>query len=176
MCAVYELLNLRWKNIYKVTTEFPWRLRDIRKKSVIIINHHHHQSVLPKGRSFTASVGCTSAEGRSSSTSSGNWLQFTRDWTGEVVSRCFPHLILSLVSEQTLKDQKRSQGHQRGVERNLLTGPSGLHRNSSQGLNISSIRVFDQIRDPEILITLRTLWINNIQIFLIYSTKVVKEF
>ena len=31
-----------------------------------------------------------------------------------------------------------------------LTGPSGLYRNSSQGLNISSNRVFDQIRDPEI--------------------------
>ena len=36
-----------------------------------------------------------------------------------------------------------------------LTGPSGLHRNSTQGLNISSIRVFDQIRDPEIPITFR---------------------
>ena len=36
-----------------------------------------------------------------------------------------------------------------------LTGPSRLHRNSPQGLNISSIRVFDQIRDLEILITLR---------------------
>ena len=36
-----------------------------------------------------------------------------------------------------------------------LTGPSGLHRNSPQGLNISSIRVFDQIRDPEIPINLR---------------------
>ena len=30
-----------------------------------------------------------------------------------------------------------------------LTGPSGLHLNSPYGLNISSIRVFDQIRDPE---------------------------
>ena len=35
-----------------------------------------------------------------------------------------------------------------------LTGPSGLRRNSQQGLNISSIRVFDQIRDPEIPVTL----------------------
>ena len=30
------------------------------------------------------------------------------------------------------------------------TGPSWLHRNSPQELNISCIRVFDQIRDPEI--------------------------
>ena len=36
-----------------------------------------------------------------------------------------------------------------------LTGPSGLDWNSPQGLNISSIRVFDQIRDPEIPINLR---------------------
>ena len=42
-----------------------------------------------------------------------------------------------------------------------LTGPSGLHRNSPQGLNISSIRVFDQIRDPEISITLRPLFITE---------------
>ena len=32
--------------------------------------------------------------------------------------------------------------------------PSGLHRNSPNGLNISSIRVFGHIRDPEIPITL----------------------
>ena len=38
-----------------------------------------------------------------------------------------------------------------------LTGPSGLHQNSPQGLNISSIRVFNQIRDPEIPIILCTL-------------------
>ena len=29
-----------------------------------------------------------------------------------------------------------------------LTSPSGLHRSSQHGLNISSIRVFDQIGDP----------------------------
>ena len=38
-----------------------------------------------------------------------------------------------------------------------LTGPSGLRRNSPQGFNISSIRVFYQIRDPEIPITLRPI-------------------
>ena len=40
------------------------------------------------------------------------------------------------------------------------TGPSWLNRNSQQMLNISSIRVFDQIRDPEIPIILRPLKIN----------------
>ena len=38
-----------------------------------------------------------------------------------------------------------------------LTGPSALHRNSPHRLHISSIRVFDQIRHPEILITLRPI-------------------
>ena len=80
---------------------------------------------------------------------------FTRDLIGAVASRCFPHPTLSLASEQTLKDLKRSQRHQRGEEWIWLTGPSGLHRNSPQGLNISSIRVFDKIRDPKIPINLR---------------------
>ena len=44
-----------------------------------------------------------------------------------------------------------------------LTGSSGLHRNSPHGLNIGSIRVFDQIKDPEIPITLRPLYIYNHQ-------------
>ena len=39
---------------------------------------------------------------------------FTRWWTGAAASRCFPHPTLPLASEQTLKDLKRSQGHQRG--------------------------------------------------------------
>ena len=43
---------------------------------------------------------------------------FTRDLIGAVASRCFPHPTLCLASEQTLKDLKRSQGHQRGGEEN----------------------------------------------------------
>ena len=38
-----------------------------------------------------------------------------------------------------------------------LTGPYGVHRNWPHGLNISSIMVFDQIRDPEIRSPLRWL-------------------
>ena len=41
---------------------------------------------------------------------------FTWDLIGAVASRCFPHPTLSLESEQTLKDLKRSQGHQREGE------------------------------------------------------------
>ena len=42
-----------------------------------------------------------------------------------------------------------------------LAGSSGLHRNSPQGINISSIRVFEQIKDPKIPITLRPQSIYN---------------
>ena len=85
---------------------------------------------------------------------------FTTDLIGAVASCCFLHPSLSLASEQTLNDLKRSQGHQRGGEESGFgqTRPSGLHRNSPQGLNISSIKVFDQIRDPEIPINLRPLY------------------
>ena len=80
---------------------------------------------------------------------------FTRDeQVRQLPSLCFPHTTLSLASEQTLKIRKDPRGPSmevRGVD--WLTGSSGLHRNSPQGLNISSIRGFDQIRDPEIPIT-----------------------
>ena len=39
---------------------------------------------------------------------------FTWYLIGAVASRRFPHPILSLASEQTLKDLNRSHGHQRG--------------------------------------------------------------
>ena len=43
-------------------------------------------------------------------------LQFYKGWIGAVPSHCFPHSTFSLASEQTLKDLKISQGHQRGGE------------------------------------------------------------
>ena len=63
-------------------------------------------------------------------------LQFCYGWIDAVASRCFPHRILTLASEHISKDLKRSQGHQCGGwgEWIWLTGPSGLHRNSPQGL------------------------------------------
>ena len=105
-----------------------------------------HQSILPKGRSFTASTGIQAAvlpKGRSSTQTQEPGCSFTRDWMGAVASRCFLHRAVSLASEQTLKDLWRSQGQPtwRWGEWIWLTGPSGLHRNSPQGLNISSNRI-----------------------------------
>ena len=79
---------------------------------------------------------------------------FTRDWTGVVASHCFLYLSLSLSLSlfSIWKDPRALAG--RWGEWIWLTGPSRLYQNSPQGLNISSIRIFDQIRDPEIPVTL----------------------
>ena len=69
-----------------------------------------------------------------------------------VASLCFPHPTLSLASQQTLKDPRGTNVEARRV--NLVNWALRIHRNSPQVLNISSTRVFDQIRDPEIPITL----------------------
>ena len=77
--------------------------------------YHHHQSVLAKGRSFTANAGTKAAvlpKGRSSTTNSGTQVAVLLWMDRSVASRYFPHHTLSLVSEQTLKAQKRSQWHQ----------------------------------------------------------------
>ena len=64
-------------------------------------------------------------------------------------------LSLSLASEQTLKDLKVPRGTNVEVRRgDLANCPPGLLRNSPQRLNISSMRAFDRIRDPEIPIAL----------------------
>ena len=118
-----------------------------------------------QGRSFTANSGAKAAnlpKGRSSTANSG-----TKVAVIVVMNRCgcFPllsalHSLFSIWSD--LKRSKTIPGVPawRWGEWIRLTEPSGLHRNSPQGLNISFIRDFDQIRDPEIPITLRSLIIH----------------
>ena len=84
---------------------------------------------------------------------------FTRDLIGAVASRCFPFPTrsLSLASEQTLNDLKRSQGHQR-VEVRRVDLANWALRNSPKfttGVKYQLHQGFDQIRDPEIPIILR---------------------
>ena len=76
-------------------------------------------SVLPKGRSFTASAGTMLQFCRGQvfhHKLKNQRCSFMRDWIDAVASRCFPHPTISLASEQTLKDLKRFQGDQRGGE------------------------------------------------------------
>ena len=61
-----------------------------------------------------------------------------------------PHSLFSIWTHLKRSEKIPGAPTWRWGEWIWLTGPSGLHRNSPQGLNISFIRVFDQIRDPEI--------------------------
>ena len=129
-------------------------------------HHHHHQSVLPKGRSFTANLGTKAAvlfKGRSSTINSGTKAavllkgRSSTAHSGRKVAvllgmnRCSSFRLLSashcLFSIWTdLKRSEKIPGAPvwRWGEWIWLTGPSGLHRNSPQRLNISSISVFDR--------------------------------
>ena len=122
----------------------------------VIVQKSSSSECSDKDGSFTVNSGTKPAvlpKGRTSTTNSGTKVAVLLG-----MNKCssFLHPTLSLVSEQTIKNLKRSQGSQCGGEECMwLTGSFGLHRNSPQGLNISSMRVFDQIRNPEIPITLR---------------------
>ena len=100
--------------------------------------------------------GCSSAEGRSSTANSGAKVPVLLGMN-RCVSFSFFSVHHSLFNIRTdLKRFEKIPGATtwRWGEWIWLNGPSGLHRNSPQGLNISSIMVFDQIRDPEIPVTL----------------------
>ena len=134
-------------------------------------HHHHHQTVLPKGRYFTAKAGTKVvilSNGRSSTANSGTKVAVLLG-----IHRCGSFPLLSTSHSRSLSlslssiwiDHKRSEKIPgaptwRWGEWIWLTEPSGLHRNSPQALNISSMRVFDQIRDPEMPITHRPLLYN----------------
>ena len=115
-------------------------------------------------------LGCSSAKDRSSTANSGN--SFIGDWICAVASHCFPHLH-SLFSIWTdLKSSEKIPGALtwRWGEWIWLTGPSGL---SPQGLNISSIKIFDQIRDLEIPITLHPLIHHSLIIIIIIIIMII---
>ena len=66
-----------------------------------------------------------------------------------------PHSLFSIWTDLKRSENIPGALSWRWEEWIWLTGSSGLHRNSPQGLNNSSIRVFDQIGDLEIWITFR---------------------
>ena len=120
----------------------------------------HHQRVLPKGRSFTANF---RHEGYSSPQRQvfhcklrNQGCNFTRDnRCGNVSLLSAPHSLFSIWTYLKRSEKILGAPAWRWGEWIWLTGPSGLHLNSPQGFNISSSRVFDQVKDPDIPITLR---------------------
>ena len=158
---------MRYNKLIDIITNLLYYKLNLGCESLVwlkMINHHYqHQSVVPKGRTFTANQGTKVAvlsKDMCSTVNSGTMVAVLLGINRWVASYCFPHPILSLFS--IWRDLWRSEKipgapTRRRGEWIWLTGPSGLHRNSPQGLNICSIRVFDQTRDPEIPITLRPL-------------------
>ena len=142
-CKVDFLAGKRFHNVV-----------DLRRRCTWFLTH------LPKSRSIIAGAGpslqfCQRQVFHRKFTDQG--CSSTKDWIGAIACSFFPHPTLSLASEQTLKDLKRSQGAPawRWGEWIWLTEPSELHRNSPKGLNIGSTRVFDQfVLSIRILITI----------------------
>ena len=105
-------------------------------------------------------IGCSYAEGKSSTANSGTKAAVLLGMNRRGSFSLLPALHSLFSIWRDLKKSEKISGAPtwRWGEWVWLTGPSGLHRISPLGLNISSIRVFDQIRDPEIPITLRSLY------------------
>ena len=99
-------------------------------------NHHHHQSVLPKGRSFSANSGTKAvvlSGGRSSTANQG--CSFTRDkWVRSFPLFSASHSLFSISTDLKRSDKIPEAPTWRWEEWMWLTEPSGLHRNSTQGL------------------------------------------
>ena len=110
-------------------------------------------SVLPKGRSFTANSGKAAIvpKGRSSIANSGTWVAVLLGMNrcGSFPLLSAPHSLFIIWTNLKRSEKIPGAPMRRWGEWIWLTGPSRLHQNSPQGLNISSIRVFDQIRDLE---------------------------
>ena len=122
-------------------------------------HHHHHQSVLSKGRSFTANLGTKAAvlpKGRSSTANSGTKIAVLLGMNrcGSFPLLSAPHSLFCIWTELNRNEKIPGAPAWRWGEWIWLTGSSGLHRNSPQRLNMSSIRAFDRIRSPEIPTTL----------------------
>ena len=123
-------------------------------------HHHHRQSVLPEGKSLIANSGTKVVDlskGRSSTANAGTkvavLLGINRCGSFPLLSA--PHSLSSIWTDLKISEKFPGAPTWRWGEWIwLTTRPSGLHRNSPQGLNISSIRVFVQIGDPEIPINL----------------------
>ena len=112
------------------------------------LHHHQHlESVLPKGRSFTANSGTKAAvlsKGRSSTANSGTNVALL---LGIKSFDSFPflsasHSLFSIWTDLTMPEKFPGASTWGWGDWIWLTGPSVLHRNSPWGLNISSIRVF----------------------------------
>ena len=107
-------------------------------------------AVLLKGRSSTANSGTRAA------------VFLGIDGCSSFPLLSAPHSLFSIWTDLKRSEMIPGAPTWRWGEWIWLTGPSGLHLNSPQGLNIGFIRVFDQIRGLEVQINLRPLFWNSV--------------
>ena len=135
-------------------------------------HHHHLQSVLPKGRSFTANSSTKAAVLPKGKLRNQVAVLLRMNRCGSCPLLSSPHSLFSILIDLKRSEKIPGAPTCRSGEWIWLTRPFWLHRNSPKGLNINAVRVFDQIRDPEIPITLRPhisiMWTNQYTIQ--YST------
>ena len=112
-------------------------------------------SVLPKGRSFTASAETKVAVLPKAGLPPQTREPMLHNRCGSFLLLSALHSLFSIWTDLTRSEKIPGAPTRRWGVWIWLTGPSGLQQNSPQGLNIRFIRVFDQIRDPEIQINLR---------------------
>ena len=124
-------------------------------------------SVLPKGRSFIANSAlrlqlCPKAGLPFQTQEPRLYVLLGMNRCGSFPLLSAPHFLFCIWTNLKRSEKIPGSPTRRWGEWIWLTGPSGLHRNSPQGLSISSIRVFDQIKDPKIPITFRPLYIYTV--------------
>ena len=150
-CAVHYLNTGSVCDIVVTTSIIPENPRSIPDLSpewsaqgqVFHCKHSTKAPVLPKGRSSTENSGTKVA------------LLLGMNRCGSIPLLSAPHSLFNVWTDLKRSEKIPGAPSWRCGEWIWLTGPSRLHRNSLQVLHISSIKVFDQIRDLEIPINLR---------------------
>ena len=130
-------------------------MRNVRNDFLIYHHDYHYQSVLPERRSFTANSGTQAAVLPKGWSSTVNSVLLRMNRYGSFPLLSTPHSLFIIWADLKRSEKIPVSPAWRWGEWIWLSGSSELQWNSPEGLNISSMRVFDQIRDPEIPITIR---------------------
>ena len=133
--------------------------------SFYIFLHHHHQSILPKGRSFIEKSGTKHAvvlKGRSSTANSGTQaaVLLGMDRCGSFPLLSAPHSLFSIWTDLKRSEKIPEAPVWRREEWIWITRPSGLHRNSPQGVKYQ----FQQFLTRWVIRKSQSLFVPNLNI------------
>ena len=155
-----DLANLALRTSPKFTTGVKYQfhqvfhqIRDLEIPITLRPHFHYRHQCSAQWQALHCkrrNQGCSSAEGRSFTVNSGTNVAILPgiNWCGSFPLLSAPYSLFSIWTYLKRSEKIPGAPTWKWGEWIRLTWPSGLHRNSPQGLNISSIRVFDQVRDP----------------------------